>query len=129
MNARLCGFVNSFVVDFILRKKIAANINMFQVYELPIPKIKIDNKYFVELIKNVAKVICVNSDFDELAKKVNVTGVKNSEEKIEVVAKINAIIAKIYELTIEELKFIIESFPQEDKSMKENTIREFQKLN
>ncbi len=51
----LCGFFNSFSVDFIIRHKISSNLNIFYLKELPIPRIDENNKLHKQIVKNTSK--------------------------------------------------------------------------
>ncbi|MCK5717019.1 MAG: hypothetical protein KAH77_05965 [Thiomargarita sp.] len=59
------SFLNSFVVNWLLRQKVTSNINMFYVYQLPFPRITDKN-----IITRAAKLICTAPEFYDLAKEV-----------------------------------------------------------
>lgn len=42
----LTGILNSFVIDFIIRKKVSAHCHMFYAYQLPIPRITAETSVF-----------------------------------------------------------------------------------
>jgi hypothetical protein len=57
---------NSFVVDFALRQKVSQNLNMFYVYQLPIPRLQEGDQWFTEIVDRAAKLICTTPEFDNL---------------------------------------------------------------
>lgn len=62
----LVSILNSFVLDFVIRQKVTANINMFYIYELPVPRLTSDNWYFNQLIPRAARLICTTEEFADL---------------------------------------------------------------
>ena len=66
----LCGLWNSFVLDYLLRLRVTANVNFFYVYQLPVPRLQKGDKWFDAIVTRAAKLICTTPEFDELAKEV-----------------------------------------------------------
>jgi Putative DNA-binding domain len=66
----ICAALNSFCVDFALRQQVSANINMFYIYQLPVPRLTKGDKYFNQIVQRAAKLICTTPEFDELAQEV-----------------------------------------------------------
>ena len=66
----ICAALNSFCVDFALRQQVSANINMFYIYQLPVPRLTSGDKYFTDIVQRAAKLICTAPEFDELAQEV-----------------------------------------------------------
>ncbi len=62
----LQGVLNSYCMDFILRQKVAANINMFYLYQLPIPRLTAGNPTFDALVERAAKLTCTRPEFADL---------------------------------------------------------------
>ncbi|MCA2553151.1 MAG: Eco57I restriction-modification methylase domain-containing protein, partial [Microcystis sp. M04BS1] len=102
--------LNSFLIDWMLRQKVSANINMFYIYQLPIPRLKEGDKYFQEIVENAAKLICTTEEFDQLAKEVGIGSHKNGATEevatMAIRARLDAIIAHLYELTLTEFQHI-----------------------
>lgn len=125
----LCGLLNSFTIDFILRHRVATHANMFYVEELPIPRYKDGDPYFSDIVELVGSLICVSKEFESLKKEASIKGSETDPTKREtIVAQINAYVAKIYKLTTIELHCILETFPLVENSIKEKIVAEFQKL-
>ena len=50
----ICGIFNSFSIDFILRHKVATNLTIFYLMELPIPRYDKNNKMHRQILENTA---------------------------------------------------------------------------
>ncbi|MDQ7026816.1 MAG: ATP-binding protein, partial [Anaerolineae bacterium] len=61
-----CACLNALPLDWILRQKVAANVNMFHMYSLPLPRLTVDNPYFDALVSRAACLTCVRDDFADL---------------------------------------------------------------
>jgi hypothetical protein len=135
-NNKECLFLvaiwNSFVLDYSLRHRVSANINFFYIYQLPIPRLKEGDKYFQEIVENAAKLICTTEEFDQLAKEVGIgshkNGVTEEAERMAIRAKLDAIVAHLYELTPTEFQHILSTFPLVPESVKTATLKAYQNL-
>lgn len=108
----LCGLFNSFVVDFILRRRVATHANMFYIIELPIPRYQQGDPYFSEVYKRVGSLICITDEYKLLRKECNISNYKTDQiDRNNIIAEINAYTAKIYDLTRDEFKYILNTFP------------------
>lgn len=113
----LTATLNSFVVDFILRSRVSANLNLFYFYQLPIPKLFPKDKWYKPIINRAAKLICTTDEFAELWEEVmktrwseKVTAITETERN-QLRAELDGIIAHIYGLTEEEFTYILSTFP------------------
>jgi hypothetical protein len=126
------AILNSLIIDFCARQKVSANINMFYIYQLPIPRLKEGDRYFEEIVENAAKLICVSEEFDELAKEVGIdshkNGVTEETERAKIRAKLDAIVAHLYELNEIEFQHILSTFPLASESVKIATLKAYQNL-
>ncbi|MBD0345344.1 MAG: putative DNA binding domain-containing protein, partial [Coleofasciculus sp. Co-bin14] len=106
---------NSFVLDFYIRQMVSANINMFYIYQLPVPRITAGELYFNEIVERAAKLICTTPEFDDLAQEVGLgsyqNGVTDETERAKLRAEIDGMIAHLYGLTEDEFKHILSTFP------------------
>jgi hypothetical protein len=66
--------LNSFTVDWLVRAKVTSHLNFFAVYQLPISRLTERDPSFQPLMMRAAKLICVSSEFDALAKEAGLTG-------------------------------------------------------
>jgi hypothetical protein len=106
---------NSFVIDYCLRQKVSTNLNMFFVYQLPVPRLTKSDRIFNEIVERAAKLICTTPEFDELAQEVGLNshqqGVTDDTERAKLRAELDGIIANLYGLTEDEFAYILTTFP------------------
>lgn len=65
----LCGILNSFVADFIIRNKVTTNLNKFFLYQIPVPELlhrKNGTLFATPIACRVARLTCVTHDFAAL---------------------------------------------------------------
>ena len=83
------AIMNSFVVDYYVRMRVSANLNMFFVYEIPIPE--------------------VNNDIKDRIIKIAYNLMNN--ENVDLRAEIEILIARdLFNLSKEDMKHILDSF-------------------
>lgn len=113
----LSSILNSYVVDFILRSRVTTNLNLFYLYQLPIPRLSNKDKWYKSIINRAAKLICTTEVFAELWEGVMKTtwsekvAAITEFERSKLRAELDGIIAHIYELTEEEFTYILGTFP------------------
>lgn len=115
----LLGLFNSFVLDFIARLNVSINVNKTYFMRLPIPQPSDEelsqNTDYQTLIKNALKLTLFH-DFDsfkELADEYGITkeDLPKTQKQVDMLKIQNDIIvAKMYEITHEELKHICSTF-------------------
>jgi hypothetical protein len=49
-----------------LRNKVSQNINMFFIYQLPVPRLTAEEGEFAPIVDRAAQIICTTPEFDEL---------------------------------------------------------------
>lgn len=62
----LGSLMNSFIVNYITRRKISANLSAFYIYQLPIPRLISGNWYFDQLVPRAARLICTTEELADL---------------------------------------------------------------
>jgi hypothetical protein len=128
----LLAIFNSFVFDRIIRDKITSHLSFFYVYQTPVPRLKEGDKYFCEIVENAAKLICVSEEFDELAKEVGIDSHKNGvieeTERTKIRAKLDAMVAHLYELNEIEFQHILSTFPLVPDTIKVATLDAYRNL-
>ncbi len=128
----LLSIFNSFVFDRSIRDKVTSHLSFFYVYQNPIPRLKEGDKYFQEIVENAAKLICTTEEFEQLAKEVGIgshkNGVTEEAERMAIRAKLDAIVAHLYELTLTEFQHILSTFPLVPESVKTATLEAYQNL-
>ncbi|MEZ2300495.1 MAG: DNA methyltransferase [Microcoleus sp.] len=120
----LCqAILNSLALDFYTRQMVSANINMFYIYQLPVPRLTSGDKYFTDIVQRAAKLICTAPEFDELAQEVGLNshkeGVTDETERAQLRAELDGIIAHLYGLTDAEFAYILTTFPIVPETVKQ----------
>lgn len=60
------GMLNSFVEDWIIRKKISANLNVFFLNQIPLPRLCDDNELRKAIVARVTRLVCTTQEFFNL---------------------------------------------------------------
>ena len=111
----LVSILNSFVLDNSLRQRVSANLTMFYIYQLPVPRLEERNPGFNPIINRSARLICTTPEFDDLAKEVGLgshkKGATGQVERARLRAELDGLIAHLYGLTEEEFAYILTTFP------------------
>ncbi|MHB8627075.1 MAG: Eco57I restriction-modification methylase domain-containing protein [Aggregatilineales bacterium] len=113
----LAGCLNSFILDWILRLKVAANINMFYMYQLPVPRLNPGNAYFDAIVPRAARLTCTRPEFAELWQSVMgeawdiSKGATDPAERQKLRNEIDAIVAHLYGLSRADFDHILGTFP------------------
>lgn len=110
----VCGVMNGFVVDWLLRQKITSHLNMFYVYQVPVPR-DINADLASRIVERSARLVCVSSEFDDLAKSVGLGssrgGVTDSAGRARLRAEVDGLVAHLYGLSEAEFVHILTAFP------------------
>ncbi|MEG3982495.1 hypothetical protein QUA08_17135 [Microcoleus sp. T3B2] len=118
-----CAICNSFIVDWFIRQKVTTTLNMFYIYQLPVPRLTSGDKYFCDIVQRAAKLICTAPEFDELAQEVGLNshreGVTDEIERAQLRAELDGIIAHLYGLTEAEFAYILTTFPIVPEAVKQ----------
>jgi hypothetical protein len=132
----LTSILNSYVADFILRARVTTNLNLFYLYQLPIPRLKLKDKWFNAIVERAARLICTTEEFAELWEEVMKTkwsekkAVTQDYERNKLRPELDGIIAHLYELTEEEFTYILSTFPlvpQPQKVATQNAYRDVER--
>lgn len=109
------ALLNSFVLDFALRKSVSANLNMFFIYQLRAPRLTERDEAFCPIAERAARLTCTTPEFDGLAKEVGLKshtdGVTDPIERAKLRAELDGLVAHLYGLTEEEFAYILTTFP------------------
>jgi len=128
------GVLNSFVLDWQVRMKIATNLNKFILDTLIVP---IFNNTDVEVRKRIAKLSAklssVSSEFDDISlnlfnKKAEDVLIKDLNDRQLAKNEIDALVAKIMNINKKELENILLSFPIIKDTTKNNILRQFDEI-
>lgn len=110
-----CAISNSFVLDWILRQSVTTTLNMFYLYQLPVPRLRSTDAHCRSLARRAARLVCVTPEFDDLAKAVGMSGHKECamepSDRARCRAELDGLIAHLYGLTEAQLAHILATFP------------------
>ncbi len=119
-----------------LRFKVSANVNMFYVYQLPVPRLVPDSLQCRAIAARVARLVCVGAEFDtlrqELLGSVAARVATNPIERQHLQNEIDALVAHLYGLQEEELQHILYApytFPLVRREVKDGVMAAFVRVN
>ena len=121
------SIMNSFIADYFIGQKISANLNMFYIYQLPVPRLTEQDTSFRMIVDHAARLICTTPAYKALWETVmpvttpwspNV-GATDKAEREKLRAELDGIIAHIYRLTQEEFQHILDTFPLIEQTVKD----------
>jgi hypothetical protein len=107
-------------------------MNMFYVYQLPVPRLTEKDPYFQEIVERAAKLICTTPEYDELVKEVGLgshkNGITDERERGKIRAELDGIIAHLYGLTEGEFSHILSTFPIVAETVKDAALNAYRDL-
>lgn len=110
----VCGVLNGFVVDWIIRQKITSHLNMFYIYQVPMPRQETSKLGFL-IVERAARLICTRPEFDDLAREGGLRdhrdGATKPAERARLRAELDGLVAHLYGLTDAEFQHILGTFP------------------
>lgn len=113
----LCGVFNSFVFDYLLRLKVTTNLNMFFIYDMPVPRLSKHDNIYQEIVRNVASLF---PEFETLHKQFGKNfSCQSFFDRLQCQAIIDSLIAKIYELDKPSFEYILDQFHLKDPRKEE----------
>jgi Putative DNA-binding domain len=129
----LCAITNSFTLDWMIRQKVTTTLNMFYIYQLPVPRLTEGDRFFHEIVERAAKLICTTPEYDELAvETLHVTslqcGVTDESERAKLRAELDGMIAHLYGLTESEFEYILTTFPIVKEQVKQDALAAYRTL-
>jgi hypothetical protein len=131
----LCAVWSTLTVDFLLRMRVSANVNFFYMYQLPIPRLTASHPDFRPLVERAARLVGTAPEFDELLQEIfgkkathKTHGVTDPQDRLTLRAQIDALVARLYDLTQEEFQHILSTFPLVDEAAKSQTLNTFRDL-
>jgi hypothetical protein len=111
----LAGILNSFVADYTLRSRMTTNLNLFYLYQLPIPHINGESPMFKKILNRGARLTCISTEFGSLAREVGLSshkqGVTDPAERARLRAELDGLVAHLYGLSETEFAHVLTTFP------------------
>lgn len=124
----LCAVTNSLTFDWFLRQQVSATLNMFYVYQVPVPRLSYGDAAFEPIVSRAARLICTTEEYAELWESVMkrrwspTDGAKEPDARTLLRAQLDGVIANLYGLNREDFEHILSTFPLTPNSMKEATL-------
>lgn len=118
----LVALLNSFTIDFLTSVHCLLHVNVHNIKTTPIAYNK---KYYNEIVELCAKLICVHDEYKEL---YNIKGVVDDAERQKIKNQLDALVAKAYDITYEELEYILSTFPIVEQEIKDDILRRFNEV-
>jgi hypothetical protein len=113
----------------LIRQKVSANLTFFLVYQTPLPRLTETDPRFKQIVERAAALICVSAEFEDLKRELVAKGYELKTDAPDVLrAELDAIVAKLYDLTEDEFAHILKTFPIVKEDVKAAAIVEFLKL-
>lgn len=122
------AILNSFIVDWQARLKVATNLNKFILDTLIVPNYKKTPEDVREkIIEMSLSLSAVNSDFNNLTKKIKGKEVSEvlivyEQDRQKIKNELDVVIAKLFNLQKDDLEFILDSFPIVPKIIRDNIL-------
>ena len=111
------------------RASVTNHVSFFFIYNSHMPRLSINDKEYISIINNAAKLICTTPEFDDLARDVGLRdhrdGATDPGERARLRAELDAIVAHLYGLSEEEFAHILSTFPLVAEETKQAAMREF----
>lgn len=107
-----CGLFNTFVLDYIIRKKVKRHVSVYIMNELSVPVYSETNPMHNQIVNLVAQLFTNNKVYRPLLERINfnMNNVIGIEERSKIRSQLDAIIAILYGLNREELINILNTF-------------------
>jgi len=113
----------------LLRARVAANLSFYYIYQLPVPRLSEKDPLFSSIVSRVARLICTTQEFDDLAVQLGLQshkdGAATSDERAQLRAELDGIVANLYGLTEDEFTHILSTFPVVGKDIKDAALAAF----
>jgi hypothetical protein len=107
---------------------------MFNLYQMPVPRLTAGDPGFAEIVERSAKLICTTPEFDDLAKEAGLTppdhtaGVTDPAARAKLRAELDGIVAHLYGLTESQFEHILATFPLVDPQVRADALAAYQHL-
>ena len=81
------------------------------------------------IVTRAAKLICTAPEFDDLAKEVGIKAGESIPENQETIrAELDALVAHLYGLTVDEFKYILSTFPIVKDAVKDRALEAYERV-
>ena len=115
----LCGLFNSFVVNYLVRLRVTTHVTTAIVERLPIPTL--------DEAADAAEIIRIAARLGGIRLKADATDVASGFSRTLALARLNALVADVYQLEEQEFAHILDTFPLVPVAERDAALGEFQK--
>ncbi len=141
----LTAIFNSFVSDWLVRQKVTTNLNIFYLYQLPVPRLTAGDAGFAGIVERAGRLICTTPEFDDLAREVGLEpgkakaedradtarlayGVTDPAERAGLRAELDGMVAHLYGLSEAEFEHVLATFPLVEQGVRDAALRSYRDL-
>ncbi|MBC7378336.1 MAG: hypothetical protein H7346_13015 [Burkholderiaceae bacterium] len=125
---------NTFVFDWLIRQSVTSHVSFSFLYNTLVPRLLHNDLLLMPIANRAARLVCINSEFDDLAKSVGLNGHQDGAtdtiERNRLRAELDGLIAHLYGLSEAEFVHILGAFPlvpQPTKVAAHNAYRDVEK--
>ncbi len=121
-------------MDSVLRLRVTTNINMFFLYQLPMPRLTAGNPYFDRIVPLAAKLVCTRPEFADLWTQVmgeawaESKAASDPAERARLRAAIDGLVAHLFGLSEADFAHLLEGFPLVGESVKEAALKAYSEI-
>jgi len=126
----ILGVLSSIPLDWYARRYVENHVSFFIINPFPIPRPNSDNSLYRRVIEIAGRLACTDERFAVWAGEIGVEyGPIDENEKQDMIHELDAVVAHLYDLSVEQLIHIFESFHEgwDYQDRLEKTIKHFQK--
>ncbi len=130
----LCAVTNSFVFDWLIRKRVDDTLSQFFLYQMPVPRLSGDDPRLAPFITRASRLICYLPEFSDLWQDVMGTPWSEQEaatelaERAQLRAELDGLVAHLYGLTEDEFSYILTTFPVVAQEVKDAALEAYRAL-
>jgi hypothetical protein len=110
-----CALANSLVLDWLLRQSVTSTLNMYYLYQLPVPRLPSSDARCRSIAFRSARLVCTSAGYDTLARDIglrdHLDGATDPAERVRLRAELDGLVAHLYGLSEAEFAHILNSFP------------------
>jgi Eco57I restriction-modification methylase len=113
----VAALLNSFVYDFLIRKRVTSHCNMFYVYQMAVPRLSRLDPIHIRISQPATRLICTSPEFADLWLEATGTpwsrdlGATDPEQRARLRAELDGLVAHLYGLTEDEFAHVLSTFP------------------
>jgi hypothetical protein len=128
----LCGLFNSLVVNYLVRLRVTTHVTTAIVERLPIPTVDRLGGYADEIAELGLSLVRLKADTTSAPNTTSATNTASTDvvsgfSRTHLLARLNALVAGIYQLTEAEFAHVLGTFPLVPQNERDEALAEFRK--